>query len=83
MELTRADIATFRTITGSLGREIRKEFTSYFFPMESNTVLKDMERLEVKYAVYGEEGEPEQSLGRTVSQDSVEAIVNSMQKQKM
>jgi hypothetical protein len=77
--LNRSDIATFRTVTGSVGREIRREFVSYFFPLESNNVLEEMEIGEVKYSVYGEEGLDNSQHNRIlVSPDSAEGIQASI-----
>lgn len=62
-ELKRSDISTFRTVTGSVGREVRREVMNHFFPLASLNVLADLEDKQVAYSVFGNE-DGKDSTGR-------------------
>ncbi len=57
VDLTRSDLTAFRSMTGSTGREMRREVSNYFYPLESMNVLEEMAQREVRYTAFEDSGE--------------------------
>ena len=55
VDINNSDLSSFRTVTGSIGREVRREILNQFFPLASMDVLRELDAQQIDYAVYDKE----------------------------